>query len=272
MYRCQTPVRFPDTLARADKLREKSHPLHPIVSKRDMGASRAVQCLPLAKRALFAENRDREPSGKGEGNMDCSWTGCERASGTKLAERALCPEHFLQDSHRRVATIQEMFTDNSEERNFSLEVQSFLSEVISQAAILATETKFLAPSQRDNLIELSTTAAKVYKRIQGARTVRRVRCLLRTGVASTELPEKCFTVNISQRGACLEIRQALRASQMITLERLDTGSCARGRVAWITQTGPEKFTAGVEILDAEDFWGLEQHRRNCEADALGART
>jgi hypothetical protein len=221
---------------------------------------------------LFEDGQDRERTKKDEANMECSWTGCERASGTKLAEQALCPEHFLQYSHRRVATIEEMFSGNSGERNSSLEIQSFLSAVISQAAILATETRLLAPSQRDNLIELSTTAAEVYKRIQAARTVRRMCCLLRTGAVSTEIPEKCFTVNISQRGACLEIRQALRMAQSITLERFDTGRCARGRVVWIKQTGPEKFTVGVEILDAEDFWGLGQPRKKCEADAVGART
>ena len=204
--------------------------------------------------------------------MDCNWMGCEQASGTRLAAQALCAEHFLQYSHGRVSTIQEMFNGSSEERNLSLEVQSFLSEVISQAAILATETKFLAPSQRDKLIELSTTAAKVYKRIQGARTVRRVSCLLRTGLAYTEIPEKCFTVNISQRGACIEIRRGLRVAQSIILERFDTGKCSSGRVAWVKQTGPERFTVGVEILDAEDFWGLGLPRKEEEAEALGART
>lgn len=203
--------------------------------------------------------------------MQCNWTGCERASGTKLAERALCPEHFMEYSHRRVATIQEMFTNSSEERVLSLEVQSFLSQVISQAAKLATETRFLAPSQRDNLIELSTTAAEIYKRIQAARTVRRVCCLVQSGVVSTEILEKCFTVNISQRGACIEIRHALRMAQAITLERVDTKDRARGRVAWISQTGPERFIVGVEILDAEDFWGLRLPRKKCEANALGAR-
>ena len=205
--------------------------------------------------------------------MECSWTGCERSSGARLADRALCPEHFLEYSHRRVATIQQMFAGSSEERILSAEVQNFLSQVISQATRLATETRLLAPSQRDNLIELSTTAADIYKRIQRApRSVRRVCCLVRTGVVSTEISEKCFTVNISQRGACIEIRQALRTAQLITLERVDTRKCARGRVAWIDQTGPEKFMVGVEILDAEDFWGLGLPTKECEAEVLGART
>ena len=144
-----------------------------------------------------------------------------------------------------------------DERNFSPEIQSFLSQVISQTAILATQTRLLAPSHRDDLIQLSTVATKIYTRINRApRLTRRVCCLLRTSIVSSEVSERCFTVNISRRGACVEIRQLLRVGQPITLQRDDTGECARGKVAWTKPLALERFLTGLEILDKEDFWGL----------------
>lgn len=197
----------------------------------------------------------------------CSWTGCERPSRAKLAERPLCLEHFLLFSHCRIGTIQEMLTGRFDERNFSPEIQSFLSQVISQTAVLATQTRLLAPSHRDDLIRLSTVASKIYGRIHRApRLARRVRCLLRTGMFSSDVSERCFTVNISRRGACVEIRQLLKVGQTITLERDDTKEFARGTVAWTKQSAAERFLTGLQIVDKEDFWGLGPSEETTECN------
>jgi PilZ domain len=197
----------------------------------------------------------------------CNWTGCERPSGAMLAERPLCLEHFLLFSDRRIATIQEMFTGGFDEHNFSPEIQSFLTQVISQTAILATQTRLLAPSHRDDLIRLSTVATNIYSRIHRApRHARRVRCLLRNGMVCCEVSERCFTVNISRRGACVEIRQLLRVGQTITLEREDTKECASATVAWTKQSSAQRILTGLQILDKEDFWGLGPSEKTIECD------
>jgi len=183
-----------------------------------------------------------------------------------LAERPLCLEHFLLFSHCRVGTIQEMFTGGFDERNFSPEIQTFLSQVISQTAILATQRRLLAPSHRDDLIQLSTVATKIYSRINRApRLARRVCCLLSTGIVSSEVSEKCFTVNISRRGACVEVHQLLKVGQPITLEKEDTKECARGTVVWTKQLAVGRFLTGLEILDKENFWGLIPPEKTVDA-------
>ncbi len=200
----------------------------------------------------------------------CSWTGCERTSTAKVSERALCLEHFLEVSRRRVESIKGTFDTGTEERNLSPEVQTFLTEVISQTTLLAMETRLMAPRQRDDLIELSTTAAEIYKRIQRApRIARRVCCLVSTGLVSKEIPEKCYTINVSRRGACIEIRQALRMGQPITLERVDTRRTALAKVAWTKPTVLDRLMVGVEILDEEDFWGLAQVGKSHKAESGG---
>jgi hypothetical protein len=197
----------------------------------------------------------------------CNWTGCERPSGAKLAERPLCLEHFLLLSHGRIATIQEMFKGGFDERNFSPEIRSFLTQVVSQTAILATQIRMLAPSHRDDLIRLSTVATKIYNRINRApRHAKRVCCLLRTGMFSSEISERCFTVNISRSGACVETRQSLKVGQTITLERDDTKECARATVAWTKQSSAQRTLTGLQIIDKENFWGLGPLDKTMESD------
>jgi PilZ domain len=187
----------------------------------------------------------------------CNWTGCERPSATSLGERYLCLEHFLLFSHSRLGTIQEMFAHGFDERNFSPEIRSFLTQVISHTAVLATQSRLLAPSDRDNLIKLSTVATKIYNRIHRApRIARRICCLLHTGMFSNEGSEKCFTVNISRNGTCVEIRHLLRLGQTIILEKEDTRERARATIAWTKETGRQRFLTGLQIVDKEDFWGF----------------
>ena len=194
----------------------------------------------------------------------CSWAGCSRRSEADLIQRALCINHFLQFSHTRLKSIQQEVAHNSGPRNLApSEVQSFLSQVISQTALLATGIRLLSPAVRAELIELSSAAAEISRQLhREPRLPRRIRCLLRTGMVSSEISEPCVTVNISVHGACLEIRRPLRVRQEITLERMETHDCTRARVAWIKRTAPEKFVVGMELLENEDFWGLKRDEQS----------
>ena len=187
----------------------------------------------------------------------CDWAGCEKHSNTELEGRGLCLDHFLEHSQRKIQTMERAFNSETGERNVAPDTQSFLSNVISQTMLLAAQTRLLAPTHRETLLVLSTRAAEMYKRIQREpRLFRRIGCLVRTGVVSTETAEKCYTVNVSLRGACVELKQGLRVSQMVILEREDTRRSARGKVAWVKQAGADRYMTGLELQDVDDFWGL----------------
>jgi hypothetical protein len=202
----------------------------------------------------------------------CGWSGCGRAAQAYFTGRSFCLDHFLELTHRRMQSIVQIIESDSQERNVSPEAQNFLSEVISETTVLAAQTKLLAPNQRDELISLSTKAAELYRRIHRApRFPRHVACLLRAGVLSTEISEKCYTVNISVRGACLEVRSLGKVGRTILLERADTKRSARAKIAWAKENTAGRFLVGLEILDHEDFWGLGVSAAKYASDECGAK-
>jgi hypothetical protein len=186
----------------------------------------------------------------------CGWTGCEKGARTKLGGRSLCLDHFLELAHGRIEALFKLL-DGTTERNHSPEVPTFLSEVISETTVLAAETRLLAPSQREELLALSTRAAEVYRCIQRTpRFPRRMACLVRNDSSAQGPGEKSYTVNISQRGACMDLKQNLKTGQTVFVERVDAQKTARARVAWIKPSVADRSLVGLEILDEPDFWGL----------------
>lgn len=188
----------------------------------------------------------------------CSWAGCGQPARSSLLDRLLCLEHFLQLATSRLGSIQNMVDESSEGRTVSPDVQTFLSQVISQTTTLAMETHLLHPGYREALLTLSTQAAELYRRIhRESRIAWKIPCRIRGDAGSGEVVVTCTTLNISRQGACVETNLAVRVEQHVTLERTDTGKTARTRVKWVKSISPGAFIAGLEILDHKDFWGLE---------------
>ena len=68
--------------------------------------------------------------------------------------------------------------------------------------------------------------------------------------------EESQTFLISRFGAMLECKNLVRPDDWLFVERLDTGSRARARMAWRSPGKAGSFCVGLEFLDAENFWGL----------------
>jgi hypothetical protein len=73
-------------------------------------------------------------------------------------------------------------------------------------------------------------------------------------VASRELTN---TVNVSKRGACVETNGLWQTGEKIWMEKPGNQLRTLARVAWVKKREPTNFLVGLEILDYEDFWGLE---------------
>ena len=226
-----------------------------------LGWTRAPQCTSRSVSALserIATARHQRCFGMTDnGSNRCSWVGCSAPENATIDSRPFCLGHFLEIADRRLQSIDKTFKGEAGAREVPADIQSVLSQMISQMSLLAASTKRLDAKVRERLISLSTQAANLYEvALRPPRFNRSVPCQIRISISSSETPEKCTTLNVSQRGASVEISQSYPLKQAVTLEREDTGKRARAEVVWIKRKSAQAFIAGLAILDQDDFWGL----------------
>lgn len=187
----------------------------------------------------------------------CAWVGCSQPVAATIEKRELCVEHFLEMARQRLDAIEKAVNDQTVLRAMLSEIQSVLSEILSQTPAVVAGARRLRPEMRDSFMSLSEKAARLYKQARRPpRFDRSVSCHIRMSVLSSEAPQKCATLNVSQRGASVETTQAFQTRQVVTLQREDTGKRANAQVVWVKKKATKGFTVGLEILDEDDFWGL----------------
>lgn len=187
----------------------------------------------------------------------CAWIGCSQPPRASLDNRSLCIEHFLDLSQRSLNLLEQELEHEPGKRNFPPGIENILPQMISEISLLAVGTKLLHPDAREMLISLSVTASALHKRVlRPPRFDRHVECLVQSDAILSDLAETCFTVNVSQRGACVETQRPFAVKQVITLEQPDTGRRTKAKVIWIHEKAGTTYAVGLELLDPEDFWGL----------------
>jgi PilZ domain-containing protein len=189
----------------------------------------------------------------------CAWVGCADAPTASLEKRSLCAKHFLELALRRLDAIEKWLENPAGSHEVPSDIQGALSEMLSQVPTVVTAARGLSHELREKFVALSEKAANLYKRARRPpRFDRSVSCHIRLSVLSSETPQKCATVNVSQRGASVETTHAFQRGQAITLQREDTGKRAKATVVWVKKHSAKRFTVGLAITDQDDFWGLEQ--------------
>ena len=188
----------------------------------------------------------------------CGWSACSNSAEARLEGRQLCRDHFYELAKRRVEEHRERMQKAAPEGKERIAVSQLLTDLISQATTLVATAKLLSPWQRDQFFELSLSAAELYKRVQrNLRVARNVPVLLHAEANSHRDPELTNTVDVSKRGACVETRRSWEVGTKLRLETLGNHRQALGKVAWVRKNGLSEFLMGIELLDGEDFWGLE---------------
>jgi hypothetical protein len=193
-----------------------------------------------------------------ENPQRCGWVGCSNPSVASLDQRPLCVEHFLRAAQRRLTTIEASVNKQAGDRDVPADIQTVLSEMVSQVPTVVASTRLLNPELREKFMVLSETAARLYKQARRPpRFDRSVPCQIRVSVLSSETPLRVSTLNVSQRGASVETTHPFQTTQVVTLQREDTGKRVSAKVVWVKKAA-KGFAVGLEILDHEDFWGLQQ--------------
>jgi hypothetical protein len=192
------------------------------------------------------------------GEVTCGRSGCNNNSEATLDGHRLCRNHFydiaakrLEECRVRLPRIEPAGADHTP-------TLKFLSELIGQTTTLVTSAKFLAPWQRDEFLELSLSAAELYKRVQRDVRIRRnMPILVYRETDSTRRQELTNTVDVSKRGACIATTWLWQTGEKIWIEKPGNQLRTLAMVVWVKKGEPCQFLIGLDILDCKDFWGLE---------------
>jgi hypothetical protein len=192
------------------------------------------------------------------GDASCGWPGCSGGAEATLNGRSLCRGHFydmaarnLEEHRARLERIGPLGADR-------IATLKFLSELINQTTTLVARAKFLGPSQRAQFLELSLSAAELYKRVQrNPRIPHNTPILIYREADSTENQELTNTVNVSKQGACIATIRLWETGEKIWIQKPGSQLRTRARVAWAKKNGLSQFHIGLEILECADYWELE---------------
>jgi hypothetical protein len=188
----------------------------------------------------------------------CAWIGCGDISEAEISKRPLCPHHFYLVAQRRLSALLGLLSEDELDHTLPTDVQVFLSELVSETALLTSQSQRLSPERMEELLKLSVTAAALHKKIQRPiRLRRRITIMIALDDHRECRPQESTTVNLSNAGACIETSLPLHGGQTIWVQRHDPKAKARARVAWVRSLPPRSYLAGIAFIDATDFWGWE---------------
>ncbi len=97
----------------------------------------------------------------------CAWVGCDDLSEAEIAGRPLCSHHFYLVAQRRLSALLGLMSDDEADRTLPLDVQRFLSELVSETETLTSQSQRLTPERLEELLKLSVKAAELHKMIKG---------------------------------------------------------------------------------------------------------
>jgi hypothetical protein len=190
--------------------------------------------------------------------VTCGWSGCSSKPEAALDGYRLCRKHFYDRAAKRLEEYRAALRRTATGKVDHTATIKFLSEVISQTTTLVASAKFLDPVHRDQFLRLSLSATQLYKRIKrNARRRLNMPILVYREADSTRMQELTNTVDVSKQGACIATSWLWEIGEKIWIEKPGNQLRTLARVAWLKKGEPTQFLMGLDILDCEDFWGLD---------------
>jgi hypothetical protein len=196
-------------------------------------------------------------SGEGNETPRCKCPGCESSPSAKLEGQPYCTEHFMSVCYQRLDDCSDHLSQRPVSHELSDQMRAFLSACIEQANAL-TRAPFSQDSlERARLLDIRYTALDLRGRLRRSPRLADSRLVrLRCETPGRPWQEESSTCLISRFGAMVECKNLVRPDDWLYIERLDTGSRARARMAWRTPGKSGSFCVGLEFLDSQNFWGL----------------
>lgn len=188
----------------------------------------------------------------------CKADGCEKVMVVSLGGQRFCREHFILACYDRLETCTRELQDQRFDEAVIESVRQFLYECLQQAQNLTQKAGDLDNLERARLLDIMSWASELQRRLR--RSPRKVAFLpvrLHSLIPGRPWEEETQTQVLSRYGAMVKCEHAVETNQSLLVTRLDTGLQAEARVAWRRPRMVGRKEVGIELLDCENFWGLD---------------
>ena len=207
-----------------------------------------------------------------DGGETCRVAECGNAATTRLLADAYCTQHFISTCYERLDGCADRLSRRPATEEESEKLWAFLRGCIEQAQVLTRDPFHQESLERARLLDIQHTASELSRHMRrSARLVEAIPVRLLCETPGRPWQESLSTKLISQHGAMIECEHMVRPEDWLFVERVDTGSRTRARMAWRGSAAAGHFAVALEFMDAENFWELRWDGRSSRPPGKKAR-
>jgi hypothetical protein len=198
----------------------------------------------------------------------CTFPECTQPAIACLLAKGYCIPHFIAACYDILRACELRLAERPVTERAAERMRSFLAACVEQSSMLAREAVPDSEFTRARLMDIRYTAGELRRRLRRSPRLAVSRVVrLRCEASGRDWNEQTRTLQISRYGAMVECRHLVGAEDRLYLEWLDQGRSTRARMVWRKAGKFGCFTVGVELLDSDNFWGLDwgdwvNHRRS----------
>jgi len=201
----------------------------------------------------------------------CGIADCGHPAMARLGDEPYCTEHFIATCYEQLDRCAERLSRRPVSQQESETMWNFLHACIEQAGLLTRDPFHQESLERARLLDIQYTARELGRHMRRSpRLLEAIPVRLLCETPGRPWEENLRTKLISQHGAMLECEHIVRPEDWLFVERVDTGSRARARLAWRGSVVGGRLPVALEFVDVENFWDVTWTGRSSASTAKGA--
>ena len=191
-------------------------------------------------------------------NGRCNIGSCGEPAAADLDDHPLCQEHFVAVSMSELDARNEQVKNQSFETAAVRDFKNFLSDCETQARKLSESESPDDARTKPRMLEVLRRISQFRRGLRRSpRFATSLPVWLRREDPSRTWEEETWTSSVSRYGAGFSCHHSVDIGGEVVLCRRDRGSRMRARVVYSRFDADGRRQIGVELLDQEDFWDLE---------------
>jgi hypothetical protein len=188
----------------------------------------------------------------------CNVDGCSQAVVSSLEGQVLCREHFISLCFIQIDRYAKMQKGRTVSGSDAESMRRFIAECSRQADAISHVPSDLNNLDRSRLILIIEEVGDLGRRLRRSpRTELSIAVRLSCDKLGGAWEEVTQTVLLSRHGASIRCNHSADSRECLQIVRLDTGQKAQARVVWQPPAGSEGRRIGIELIDCDNFWGLD---------------